>query len=127
MSMPMMRPKRKNPILRTRVMNLPPAARGRVALGLTSAAAEGRFMLPRNRETGRFADPDKVHHTDFQGKFLRSHGTFTVPRSPQGHPIVVQSGSSVPGQQMAARTADVVFTARARGRTGRRCARAAHR
>ena len=45
MSMPMMRPKRKNPILRTRVMNLPPSARGRVALGLTAAAAEGRLML----------------------------------------------------------------------------------
>ncbi|NBS64419.1 MAG: short-chain dehydrogenase, partial [Betaproteobacteria bacterium] len=45
MSMPMMRPKRKNPILRTRVMNLPPSARGRVALGLTAGAAEGRLML----------------------------------------------------------------------------------
>ncbi len=45
MSMPMMRPQRKNPILRTRVMNLPPSARGRVALGLTAAAAEGRLML----------------------------------------------------------------------------------
>ncbi|MBU1441626.1 MAG: SDR family NAD(P)-dependent oxidoreductase [Gammaproteobacteria bacterium] len=45
MSMPLMRPKRKNPILRTRQMNLPPGARGRVALGLTAAAAEGRFEL----------------------------------------------------------------------------------
>ena len=45
MTMPMMRPKRKNPILRTRQMNLPPGARGRVALGLTAAAAEGRFEL----------------------------------------------------------------------------------
>ncbi|MFM8546567.1 MAG: SDR family NAD(P)-dependent oxidoreductase [Betaproteobacteria bacterium] len=45
MSMPMMRPKRKNPVPRTRVMNLPPSARGRVALGLTAGAAEGRLML----------------------------------------------------------------------------------
>jgi NAD(P)-dependent dehydrogenase (short-subunit alcohol dehydrogenase family)/uncharacterized OB-fold protein len=43
--MPLMRPKRKNPILRTRQMNLPPWARGRVALALTAAAAEGRFEL----------------------------------------------------------------------------------
>jgi len=45
MTMPMMKPKRKNPILRTRQMNLPPWARGRVALGMTAAAAEGRFEL----------------------------------------------------------------------------------
>ena len=45
MTMPLMRPKRKNPILRTRQMNLPPWARSRVAMGLTVAAAEGRFEL----------------------------------------------------------------------------------
>jgi len=43
--MPLMKPRRKNPVLRTRQMNLPPFARGRTALGLTSAAAEGRFEL----------------------------------------------------------------------------------
>ena len=45
MTMPLMKPKRKNPVLRTRQMNLPPWARGRVALGMTAAAAEGRFVL----------------------------------------------------------------------------------
>ena len=45
MTMPLMHPKRKNPLLRTRQLNLPPGARGRVALGLTAAAAEGRFEL----------------------------------------------------------------------------------
>ena len=45
MTMPLRRPKRKNPILRTRQMNLPPWARSRVAMGLTVAAAEGRFEL----------------------------------------------------------------------------------
>lgn len=39
------RPRRKNPILRTRQPTLPPAARSRVALGLTAAAARGRFAL----------------------------------------------------------------------------------
>jgi NAD(P)-dependent dehydrogenase (short-subunit alcohol dehydrogenase family)/uncharacterized OB-fold protein len=39
------RPKRKNPILRTRLPTVPPAARSRVALGLTAAAAIGRFEL----------------------------------------------------------------------------------
>ena len=45
MTMPLMRPKRKNPVLRTRQATLPPGARGRVALGLTAAAAEGRLAL----------------------------------------------------------------------------------
>lgn len=45
MTMPFMKPPRKNPVLRTPQINLPPAARGRVALGLTAAAAEGRFVL----------------------------------------------------------------------------------
>ncbi len=43
--MPLMMPRRKNPALRTRQMNLPPWARGRTALGMTAAAAEGRFEL----------------------------------------------------------------------------------
>lgn len=45
MTMPLMRPKRKNPVLRTPQMSLPPGARGRIALGMTAAAAEGRFEL----------------------------------------------------------------------------------
>jgi NAD(P)-dependent dehydrogenase (short-subunit alcohol dehydrogenase family)/uncharacterized OB-fold protein len=45
MTMPLMKPRNKNPVLRTRQMNLPPWARGRTALGLTAAAAEGRFEL----------------------------------------------------------------------------------
>ncbi len=45
MTMPSMKPCKKNPMLRTRQMNLPPWARGRTALGMTAAAAEGRFEL----------------------------------------------------------------------------------
>jgi NAD(P)-dependent dehydrogenase (short-subunit alcohol dehydrogenase family)/uncharacterized OB-fold protein len=42
---PLQRPRRKNPILRTRQPVLPPASRSRAALGLTAAAALGRFEL----------------------------------------------------------------------------------
>ncbi len=45
MTMPLVRPPRKNPVKRTPQMNVPPWARGRVALNLTAAAAEGRFEL----------------------------------------------------------------------------------
>ena len=45
MTMPLMKPRRKNPVRRTPQMNLPPWGRSRSALGLTVAAAEGRFEL----------------------------------------------------------------------------------
>ena len=59
MTMPLMRPRRKNPVLRTRQMNLPPWARGRVALGLTAAAAEGRFELQTCQDCGTVQYPPR--------------------------------------------------------------------
>jgi NAD(P)-dependent dehydrogenase (short-subunit alcohol dehydrogenase family)/uncharacterized OB-fold protein len=52
-------PKRKNPILRTRQPTLPPAARSRVALGLTAAAARGRFELQICRDCGAIQYPPR--------------------------------------------------------------------
>ena len=59
MTMPFMRPRRKNPVLRTRQMNLPPWARGRVALGMTAAAAEGRFALQVCRDCAAVQYPPR--------------------------------------------------------------------
>ena len=59
MTMPFMHPSRKNPVLRTRQMNLPPWARGRVALGLTAAAAEGRFELQVCQDCGTTQYPPR--------------------------------------------------------------------
>ena len=59
MTMPLIRPPRKNPVLRTRQMNLPPGARGRVALGLTAAAAEGRFELQTCEDCGAVQYPPR--------------------------------------------------------------------
>lgn len=59
MTMPLMRPKRKNPVLRTQQMNLPPWARGRVALGMTAAAAEGRFALQTCKDCGAVQYPPR--------------------------------------------------------------------
>src|SRR5678815_5193587 len=53
------RSKRKNPILRTRLPTLPPAARSRVALGLTAAAALGRFELQQCRDCGMVQYPPR--------------------------------------------------------------------
>jgi len=51
--------KRKNPILRTRLPTLPPGARSRIALGLTAAAAEGRFALQACKECGAVQYPPR--------------------------------------------------------------------
>lgn len=59
MTEPVRRPKRKNPILRSRVPTLPPAARSRVALGLTAAAAFGRFELQTCRDCGAVQYPPR--------------------------------------------------------------------
>ena len=59
MTMPFIKPPRKNPVLRTPQINLPPAARGRVALGLTAAAAEGRFALQVCADCGAVQYPPR--------------------------------------------------------------------
>jgi len=59
MTMPLMRPPRKNPVLRTRQMNLPPWARSRIALGITAAAARGRFVLQACEECGAVQYPPR--------------------------------------------------------------------
>lgn len=59
MTMPLMKPKRKNPILRTQQMNLPPWGRSRIALGLTAAAAEGRFDLQVCRDCSAVQYPPR--------------------------------------------------------------------
>ncbi|MGO4716952.1 LLM class flavin-dependent oxidoreductase [Bradyrhizobium sp. 2TAF24] len=65
----------------------------------------------RNREQGVYFDPDKLHVLDHRGKHFRVRGPLNIPPSPQGRPVVVQAGSSEPGKELAARTAEVIFTA----------------
>jgi FMN-dependent oxidoreductase (nitrilotriacetate monooxygenase family) len=64
-----------------------------------------------DKRTGLFAHPEKVHRLDYQGRFFRSRGPFTVPRSAQGHPVVIQAGQSGRGRRFAARWAELVFVA----------------
>ena len=65
--------------------------------------------LVLDKESGLFADPKKVHRADYDGKWVRSRGPLTVPRSPQGHPVIMQAGASDRGRDFAARWAEMVF------------------
>jgi FMN-dependent oxidoreductase (nitrilotriacetate monooxygenase family) len=69
--------------------------------------------LPLDKASGRFADPRGVHRVDHVGKYFRVRGPLNVPRPPQGHPVIVQAGSSEDGKNLAAAYADLHF-ARAR-------------
>ena len=62
-----------------------------------------------DRESGVFADPDKVHRLDHQGSFFKSRGPFTVPRSAQGHPVIIQAGQSGRGKAFAAQWGELIF------------------
>ncbi len=62
-----------------------------------------------DKASGLFAHPEKVHRLDFKGKYLNSRGPFTVPRSAQGRPVLMQAGQSSRGKSFAARWAEIVF------------------
>lgn len=62
-----------------------------------------------DRESGLFADPSKVHRLDHQDQFFNSRGPFTVPRSPQGHPVIIQAGQSGRGKEFASRWGELIF------------------
>lgn len=66
--------------------------------------------LVLDRSAGIFADPSKVHYVNYAGKYVKTRGPLTIPRSPQGSPVIMQAGSSQRGRQFAARWAEVVFT-----------------
>lgn len=64
----------------------------------------------RDRDSGNFYDPDKLHFTDHVGEFFKVRGPLNVPRSPQGHPVIVQAGQSSEGLDFATAVAEVMFT-----------------
>jgi N-acetyl-S-(2-succino)cysteine monooxygenase len=64
-----------------------------------------------DKKAGLFVRPGSLRVPAFKGKYFSVEGGLNVPRSPQGHPVLIQAGSSGPGQALASRIADVVFTA----------------
>lgn len=66
-----------------------------------------------DKQSGVRFDPDKLHPIQFRGKVYSVEGHLSIPRPPQGHPVIVQAGSSDSGKELAARTAEVIFTIQA--------------
>ena len=78
------------------------------ATGLWDTWDDDALVL--DRASGTFADPAKVRELDYDGKWFRFRGPLTVPRSPQGRPVLLQAGSSGRGREFAARWAELIFT-----------------
>lgn len=80
-----------------------------VVKGLWDSFDDDAFS--RDPASGVYFDPRKLHKLNHVGKHFKVEGPLNLERSPQGHPVIVQAGSSEPGRELAAATAEAIFTA----------------
>jgi len=79
-----------------------------VVRGLWDCWDDGAIVA--DKATGQFIDPEKVRALNHQGRFFKVKGPINMARCPQGHPVIIQAGGSPSGLELAARTADIVFS-----------------
>ena len=79
-----------------------------VVTGLWDSWADDAFL--QDQESGIYFDPEKLHVLDHKGKYFSVRGPLNIARPIQGWPLIVQAGSSDAGRQLAAETAEAVFT-----------------
>ena len=79
-----------------------------IAKGLWDSWDDDAFI--RDRDSGQYADFDKMHRLDHKGRFFRIEGPLNIRRSKQGQPVVFQAGASDSGIKLAGKHADAVFT-----------------
>jgi FMN-dependent oxidoreductase (nitrilotriacetate monooxygenase family) len=89
-----------------------------VVTGLWDSWADDALI--RDVDSGIFFDPNKLHVLDHHGEFLNVRGPLNIARPIQGWPVIVQAGASEPGKQLAAETAELVFTAQSNLEAGRK-------
>jgi FMN-dependent oxidoreductase (nitrilotriacetate monooxygenase family) len=82
-----------------------------ITKGLWDSWEDDAFV--RDKESGRFIDPDKLHRVNHKGEFFSVQGPLTISRSKQGRPVLIQAGSSEAGKNFASQVADAVFTGQA--------------
>jgi FMN-dependent oxidoreductase (nitrilotriacetate monooxygenase family) len=89
-----------------------------VVTGLWDSWADDAFI--RDVEDGIFFDPAKMHVLGHKGEYLSVRGPLNIARPVQGWPVIVQAGASESGRQLAAETAEAVFTAQSDLAVGQR-------
>ena len=80
-----------------------------VVLALWNSVAPDAFR--RDKQSGIYTDPDKIHAINHKGKYYSVKGPLSIGPSPQGRPVLVQAGQSEEGRALASRVAEVIFTA----------------
>jgi alkanesulfonate monooxygenase len=80
-----------------------------VAKGLWDSFEDDAFL--RDKASGVYLDPKKLHTINHKGAHFSVTGPLNISRPPQGYPVIVQAGASDAGRELAARTAEVIFTA----------------
>ena len=80
-----------------------------VVNGLWDSWDQDAFI--RDKDSGVYFDTSKMHVLNHRGKHFAVRGPLNVARSPQGRPVLVQAGASDTGRDLAARLAELVFTA----------------
>ncbi|MFT5511362.1 MAG: FMN-dependent oxidoreductase (nitrilotriacetate monooxygenase family) [Hyphomicrobiaceae bacterium] len=79
-----------------------------VVNGLWDSWADDAFI--RDKDSGDFFDPAKLKTLDHKGEFFSVRGPLNIARPVQGRPVLVQAGASEDGRQLAAETAEMIFT-----------------
>lgn len=64
----------------------------------------------KNKQTGDYVDAAKVRPLDHKGCYFQVSGPLNIEPSVHGHPVIIQAGGSEPGQELSARTAEIVFS-----------------
>ncbi|MDB5802118.1 MAG: nitrilotriacetate monooxygenase [Rhodocyclales bacterium] len=80
-----------------------------VVKGLWDSFDDDAFL--RDKESGVYFEREKLHTLNHKGKHFSVTGPLNISRPPQGYPVIVQAGASEPGRELAAKTAEVIFTA----------------
>ena len=89
-----------------------------VVTGLWDSWAEDAFI--RDVESGVYFDPERMRVLDHKGEFLSVRGPLNIARPVQGWPVIVQAGASDAGRQLAAETAEMIFSPGGGGSTAPR-------
>ena len=63
-----------------------------------------------DKRNGVFFEPAKLRLLNHEGRYFKVRGPLSLPRSPQGNPVLVQAGSSEDGKNLASKYAEVIFT-----------------